>query len=117
MLTLEGITSEASQKFFVVIDEGTINFELTYKPAIKFWYLDISFKDFSFKGIKLVSSPNILCRYDNLLPFGLNISCIGVDPNNITDFSDKRCVINVLDKDEVDSIIKQYMELKNEVPS
>jgi hypothetical protein len=115
MIEVEGITATPDQTFFVVIPEGSIDIRLMFKPAISMWYMNISFKTFSFNGIKLVDCQNLLSQYENIIPFGIHIVSGGVDPFLINDFSSGRAVFNVIDQSEIAEINQAYREIKDEI--
>jgi hypothetical protein len=78
MRLITGITNDAKQQFDAVIegyDVATIYLE--YKPNQQSWFMDVTWGDFQTKNIKVVTSPNILRQFKNVLPFGVMIT--GVD--------------------------------------
>lgn len=117
MLTLSGIRAVPNQIFRTAIEQGTIIFELYYRPAIQMWMLDLTFEDFIVKGLRVCNSPDLLTQFSNLMPFGLMCSVVsvsGYEPSLIDDFSSGRVTLNILDNDEKEQIEDVYKDLKSE---
>lgn len=106
MRQLTEIGIEPIQKFNVVGENNEqIELKLMYKPTQESWYFDIVYGDFVLNGQKIVSSPNLLKQYENLLPFG--ISCVvedGSEPYFINDFFTGRATLNLLTKEDIETI-------------
>lgn len=114
MITINGLTATPYQTFRLKIPEGTIKFTAKYKAATQFWHLDVEFKDFILRGQRLVASLNMLCHYNNIIPFGLAVKVgDGTEPFLVNDLSTARVELNVLDQAEMDSIEEFYKELNS----
>lgn len=68
----------------------------------KCWVIkELLYNDLIINNITLVTNPNILREFKNILPFGLLVSCAeGRDPQFIGDFSSDACEIFILSKEE-----------------
>lgn len=116
MLTLNGIRAVPNQTFRTVIEQGLIQFQLYFRPAIQMWMIDISFKGvFVVKGIRVCNYPNLLEQFTEIIPFGLMCSVgaeVGYEPSLIDDFSTQRVTLNVLNQEEIQQIEDIYVELR-----
>lgn len=109
MVIIDTISDDASQKISVVLDDGTvvvINFN--YRPSIQRWTMDVARTDssvFTAKGLMICIHPNLLREWKNVIPFGIACnSTDGVDPIDVSDFSNQRCSLYVLNASDVESI-------------
>lgn len=88
MKTLTEITADAKQSLRVVLETNqTMILTLEYIDNQQGWYYGITYNAFLLQGQRLVTSPNFLAKYKNVLPFG--IGCITADnyePIYINDF-------------------------------
>lgn len=112
MKVLDGIRATGQQEFKTAADNGDlIEMVLYFLPASQSWKIDIKYGDFELNGNRVYNSPNILCQYTNILPFGL--ACIvtdGGEPFIVNDFSSSRCQFFVLTAEEVLELEDAIME-------
>lgn len=103
MKILTGFTSQPKQQMTFVLDDGSaVSLFIQYKPQQIGWFANVAWQDFLLEGIRLTSSPNLLQKWENLIPFGLAI--LGkndVEPLNVTDFSDGTCAVYLLNAADV----------------
>lgn len=96
-------TNNANQKVVVTLDDGSsINFSLKYFENQLGWFYTLSYGNFIRNSRRLVSSPNLLRAYRNILPFGL--ACIAVDgyePTFLDDFSSGRVCVYILNAQDI----------------
>lgn len=119
MQALDTISNEARQKHTILLDEDSsrIVLELTYKPNNLGWFMDVSYEDADFyvKGLRIVTSSNLLNQWRNLLPFGILCQCKeGQDPLLLEDFLVKRARLSILSKKEVEQLLKLASDIKDE---
>lgn len=118
MQIIDNISNDARQKHTILLaeDSSRIVLELTYKPDVIGWFLDVSYDtlNFSVKGIRVVTSSNLLNQWRNILPFGIICQCKDAqDPLLIEDFLVKRARISILSKDEVAQILQLNADIKD----
>ena len=83
----------------------TADFRLYFYARQYSWYYDITYKDITIKGSKVVLTPNSLRQFKNILPFGLAFySDSFVEPFKLDDFVSGRIKMGILNKDEVQEI-------------
>lgn len=109
MQTLDNISNDARQKHTILLaeDSSRIVLELTYKPDIIGWFLDVTYdtEDFEVHGLRVVTSTNLLNQWRNILPFGILVQCKDAqDPLLLEDFLVKRATLSILSKEEVAQI-------------
>ena len=117
MQVLENITNEARQKHTILLadDSSRIVLELTYKPMQIGWFLDVTYEDADFivRGLRVVTSTNLLNQWRNKLPFGIMVQCKdSQDPLLLEDFLVKRAALSILSKEEVQQIVEMNSEIK-----
>ena len=115
MQYIDNISNDAKQKHTILLEEDSsrIVLELTYKPAVLGWFLDVTYDNLDFKvlGLRITTNSNILNQWRNKLPFG--IICQGQDsqdPMLIEDFLVGRAQLAILSKDEVNQIVEMQKE-------
>lgn len=92
-------------------DNERIKMTLRYKPTQQAWYMDLVLEQFELRSLKVVTSPNLLRKFQNVLSFGL--SCVttdGSDPYFLQDFDTGRATINLLTSAEVEQIEEAFFE-------
>lgn len=110
MLYLDKINDSAKQDYIIVTEnKEQVQLYLYYFPTQESWYFDLSYGDFTVRGLQLTVSPNCLRSYRDLLPFGLScISADGLDPLYISDFVQGRIKLYLLGSDEVEQVESLY---------
>lgn len=103
MNLIQGITDQPKQTIQLQIADGSAaTWTLEYKPNQLGWFWGLTWGSVDIQGCRLVSSPNILRQYREILPFGLSILSIGnVEPLNQEDFSDGTITVYLLDSTDV----------------
>ena len=119
MQIIENISNEARQKHTILLaeDSSRIVLELTYKPDVIGWFLDVTYEDSDFivRGLRVVTSTNLLNQWRNKLPFGIMCQCKdSQDPLLLEDFLVKRATLSILSKDEVAQIVDLNADIKAE---
>lgn len=82
-----------------------VSFTIYFVPMQKSWYItNLVSGDNVINGIKVVTNPNILRAYKNILGFGLACySTEGRDPQFVEDFIEGKNTLYILSKEEVDA--------------
>ena len=110
MQQITGIGEEPKQRFSIVLDDNSIvTWAIRFKDNQVGWFYDISYQEFALNNRRLVTSLNILFQFQNVLPFGMAIVSTDIyDPAFISDFSDERIQVFVLDAGEVEEINLEF---------
>lgn len=115
MNRLEGIQAAGTQKLATTASNGDpIVIIMSFNAATQEWKMDIEWNTFVLRGNRIYSSPNILCQYEAIIPFGLAVITDGVgEPFLINDFSSGRVNMYVLSPEEVEEVQDYYVSLRN----
>lgn len=118
MQTIENITNEAKQKHTILLnkDSSRIVIELTYKPRVLGWFLDVTYEDmdFSVKGLRVTTNTNLLNQWRNILPFGIICQCKDAqDPLLIEDFLVKRAFLSIISSEEIQEILSLQQKIED----
>jgi len=67
------VTADALQvQNVVLVDQTSFYLELYYRPMQRGWFINqLSYGDFTIRGLRLVNLPNMLNQWSKSLPFGL----------------------------------------------
>lgn len=108
MFLIQQITDAARQKQELILADGTkFLLAIEFKPMQLGWFItELTYGDFTLKGMRICTLPNLLQQYRNLLPFGL--ACFTTDngePKLQEDFSSAYAKLYVLSAEEVDEIM------------
>lgn len=107
MYQVTNISNAAKQRLNLVTPEGElIVMSIEYKPLQYGWFItELTYNDFVLRGVRLVTSPNVLYQFKNKLPFGL---CIknknNFEPMLQQDFSSGNSTMFILTSDEVEQL-------------
>lgn len=106
MRQLTLLTADPKQTLKVLLDNGTrVTLTLQYSERQQGWFYDLSYGDYSYKGRRLVLSPNMLRAFKDFLLFGL--ACFttdGYEPAFRNDFSSGRVKVYLLSQDEIATV-------------
>ncbi len=98
------ITAATAQTQRVILADGSaFTLTIAFKPMQFGWFIkELTYGSFSLKGVRLMTSPNMLHQYKNIIPFGLACYMKGnLDPQLLEDFSSGNAVLSTLDAAEV----------------
>lgn len=112
MQEILNIDDNAYQKHFLIFEESEIILELRYLSPVQQWFISAEYGDKSIKNAKL-SCGSIHMRAVNF-PFDFFVIDnygYGMDPFRLTDFSDGRCTLYLLDADEMQTIRGTSVEI------
>lgn len=108
MTILSGLTNQSAQVSQLQLEDGTLaTLTLNYRPNQIGWFYDLGYADFELNGQRLVTSPNCLYQFQNLIPFGL--ACVTVEnsePLTQNAFSDGTSVLVLLTPNDI--VAQQY---------
>ena len=107
MQLINNITNEANQKISVLFEDTSkkIVLELVYRPTQTGWFIDVTYENFSVKGLRVCIDNNLLNQFRNQIPFGLLIvSSDGYEPLSIEDFITDRVKMAILNQEEVEEL-------------
>lgn len=112
MRYLNKINSDARQRFTLTGNGGeSIIMTLRYMPTQEAWFADFEHEGRSIKGVKVVSSVNILRKYRNLISYGIQCETVsGRDPSFIDDFLTQEASLYLLSADEVETFERLVYE-------
>jgi len=103
MNILTGLTSHPKQQLAFTLDDGSlVTAALEYRSQQTGWFADLTWGAWRVTGLRLTTSPNILKKWQNLIPFGLAIiTQNNVEPLNLPDFAEGTAVLWLLDAADV----------------
>lgn len=103
MTWINNINSDPNQKITLSLPSGgTATLECFYRSGQQGWFYTLTYGEKIFRNRRIVTSPNMLRAFRNLVPFGL--SCVTVDdlePVFIDDFSSGRAKLYLLDSADI----------------
>lgn len=104
MFLIQQITSDPYQKQTLILSDGSsLSITMLFIPMQLGWFItELSYKDFSLKGLRISVMPNMLHQFRNQLPFGL--ACISSqkrEPTQQDDFFTGTMKLYILSADEV----------------
>lgn len=105
MRQINTISDAPNQNTVIVLDDGTkINFTMNYFANQQGWFYSINYNNSQFvaNNRRMVTSPNMLNAFQNIIPFGLSVTTTdGYEPIFIDDFITGRASLYVLDEADV----------------
>ena len=111
MERMNNLLNYPRQKQTVSLPDGTsFTISLYYVTIQQGWFIDeLSYKDFTVRGMRLVNSTNILRQYKNLIPFGLAVMTAGNrEPMFMADLNNDTTKLFVLNSSEVE-LYEEYL--------
>jgi hypothetical protein len=110
MQLIQGITSAPKQNISIPLPDGnSFSFTLEYRPQQLGWFYDIRFNtnaiSFECLGRRLVTSPNILRQFQDVIPFGIGVvTAQSAEPTTQTAFTDGTTTMLLLDSADIADI-------------
>lgn len=106
MNIISGIGSAPRQNISIGLpDNSSVELYLTYSPLQRGWFFDLVYGDFELNGFRVITGPNILRQYRNLIPFGIGIlTPDNVEPTTATAFEDGTITMYLLTAEEVQQL-------------
>ena len=106
MKQITEITNDYNQKLDITTEDNqSFELKLSYSDQQQGWFYSITFGDIIIDGSRIVTSPNILKNYQNILPFGIAIATDDLsEPVFLDDFSTQRASFFLLTAEEVQGV-------------
>lgn len=104
-----GLNANSCQQQRVILPDGSsYSFTIALKPMQLGWFItELTYNDFTVRGLRVVVSPNLLYQFKNELPFGLACYSVGNrEPSLISDFASGAATLYTLDSDEVKQLAR-----------
>lgn len=103
MLEITNVTNDPAQVQNLVLPDGTsLKFQIRFVQQQLQWVIEeLTYEEFTVKGITITTTPNALRKFKNILPFGL--ACFsedGRDPQLLDDFSSGNCKLYIITEEE-----------------
>lgn len=107
MNIIQNLTDDTKQKNNYVLPNGNrLTLTIKFVPLQIGWFIqDLTYGDFDLKGVRIVTSPNILNQFRHQIPFG--IACFTQDygePKLQEDFSSGYATLYLLTEDETTEV-------------
>ena len=111
MKQIISFTSAPRQSWQIILDDGSaIDFTMWFCDNQKGWFYSLIYGTFSVSNRRLVTSPNMLRQFREVIPFGLAIlTTDGQEPVLIDDFANGRASFYVLNADDVAAVEAQMV--------
>ena len=111
MYQIQNLNSNAGQKQKLFLPDGSfMTFSIVFKPMQFGWFIrDLTYGDFNVKNVRVVTSPNILYQFKNVIPFGM--ACYAEqnrEPMFAEDFESGKCNLFILSEEEVEELAEIY---------
>ncbi|MGB8297056.1 MAG: hypothetical protein WCG85_16630 [Polyangia bacterium] len=89
MKLITGITDAPVQTFGLILEDGSkVSGTLRFRDQQTGWFLDVTYGTVVINGLRLVSTPNLLRQFREIIPFGLAFTMpAGADPFDLEAFS------------------------------
>lgn len=106
MKIVTGITSQPKQNMVLVLADGSsVYWYIEYVVQQQGWFANFQRGDWAVNGLRLTTSPNLLRKWIEIVPFGLGILTAGdVEPLNSTDFVDGTATVYLLEADDLATV-------------
>lgn len=106
MRQITEISQDPKQRFDIVTeDNDTFELKLEYSDQQEGWFYSLTFGDLTANTARIVTGPNILRQYKNIIPFGISIVTDDQsEPVFIDDFSSERVKLFLLTEEEVEQV-------------
>lgn len=103
MNQITALTDDPRQSLTISLDDNSkVSFSLVFREQQQGWFYSLIYGEFSLNNRRLVTSPNILRQFKNIIPFGIFIdSTDNLDPAFLEDFSSGRILFYVLNSEDV----------------
>lgn len=105
MKLIQQITSDALQEQTLILPDGSgVYIQIYFRENQYGWFFnEITWNEFTVKGLRITNSPNMLYQFKNQLTFGFACySNANREPSLQEDFSSGASKLYLLSQDEVD---------------
>lgn len=119
MNLINGLTNAANQTINVTLEDGsTFTFNLYFRPQQNGWFYDVVWPGssvipipFTSHNRRLVTSPNILRQFRELIDFGILVATPdNSDPNLQTAFVDGSTIVTLLNAADVAAMETNFFQ-------
>lgn len=105
------ITNNPLQTFNLILPNGNpCSLTIYYIERQIGWFItNLTYQDFTLKGIRICNNPNLLYQWKNVIPFGL--ACYtdqNREPTQVLDFLTGASKLYILDAAEVEKVTEIY---------
>lgn len=105
MRQIENITSEALQRHTIITDGGEIVLTLRFFGVTESWFMDVEYKGGAALGVKLSLAVQHINSKNWPFDFVIaDLSGRDVGPFQLTDFEDGRCLLYMLEAEDLEEI-------------
>ena len=106
MNIINGITSQPKQQMTIPLEDGSSAYlYVEYREQQSGWFANVSWGTWLVNGMRLTASPNVLQKWQHVIPFGLALLTQGdVEPLNLMDFADGTVTVYLLNADDVAAV-------------
>lgn len=106
MYLITGISDDPKQNLNLILYNGkTLLLNLEFKSMQLGWFGSLVYGDVTINNFRIMTSPNMLRQFKNIIPFGLSCLVNGnQEPMLKQDFLSKRASLYILNENEVDTI-------------
>jgi len=106
MTTITGLTDQPKQQSTVVLPDGSqVSLYLEYRSQSAGWVLDVAWQTFGVNGLRLTASPNVMRKWQNIVPFGLAVLTAGnAEPVTLAALADGTTTLLLLDPTDIAQI-------------
>jgi hypothetical protein len=105
MIEIENITADPFQRHVITTPDGAVTLLLRFYPRAQFWTISAEYAGIKTNGLKL-SLGTLHMRSKNM-PFDFLVvdqENAGIDPFTADDFESRRCVLLMLERDDMEEI-------------
>jgi len=113
MNLITNISDEPRQRLRLILaDKSRVTLALTYSVRQLGWFFDLEYgENFALSGVRMVSSPNILRAWRQILPFGLTVLTKNKsEPMRQSDFADGTVSLYLIEGDDILLIEQQIFQ-------
>jgi hypothetical protein len=99
------ILASHRQSFTYAVKNKRLEVSLYFSDNLSCFFMDLTYGNFSSRGTRIVNGLNILSKYENIIPFGIQIAG-SQDPHFIDDFENENNIFLILDENEIRELYK-----------
>ena len=109
MKQIDSLTNAPRQNWQIVLDDGSlVDFTMWYCDNQKGWFYSFAYGTFVVSSRRMVTSPNMLRQFREIIPFGLAIYTTDEqEPVTVEDFVNGRAYFYVLNASDVAAVEAQ----------
>ena len=110
MKLITGITDAATQAFNLTLADGSkATCTLRFRDQQTGWFLDVAYGTVVINGLRLVSTPNLLRQFHEIIPFGLAFTMpAGADPFDQEAFAGGTSTFALIEGDDLTTVEETF---------